>query len=168
LRRRAKSPINFLISDTFTDSLARLTGDEQKAVKTTAIDLQMDPSGAGMSFHKLDRAKDKNFWSVRVSRDIRLIIHKTTGSLLALAERLPAEATEALLELATGGKPRVAKSPAPLQPPSSWMIWRRFPDLIGDLWKFFVSRSPMESAYARMKNIGAAKCLRKVSTVPTR
>ena len=27
--------MNFLIADTFTDSLARLTGDEQKAVKTT-------------------------------------------------------------------------------------------------------------------------------------
>ena len=33
--------MNFLTPDTFTDSLARLTGDEQKAVKTTAFDLQM-------------------------------------------------------------------------------------------------------------------------------
>ena len=59
--------MEFLIADTFTDSLARLTGDEQKAVKTTAFDLQLDPSSPGMSFHKLDRAKDKNFWSVRVN-----------------------------------------------------------------------------------------------------
>lgn len=190
--------MNFLISDTFTDSLARLTGDEQKAVKTTAFDLQMNPAGNGLSFHKLDKAKDKNFWSVRVSGDIRLIVHKTPGSLLlcyvdhhdkayqwaerrklethpttgaaqlveiretvteivvpvyvqaelpvpskpllfanrsdeellgygvprewladvkqadedsllVLADRLPGEAAEALLELATGGKPRVAK-----------------------------------------------------------
>jgi len=28
----------FLVANTFTDSLARLTGDEQKAVKTTAFD----------------------------------------------------------------------------------------------------------------------------------
>src|SRR5260370_36119567 len=35
-----------------------------------------------MSFHKLDKAKDKNFWSLRVSADIRLIVHKTQGSLL--------------------------------------------------------------------------------------
>ncbi len=55
--------MNFLISDTFTDSLARLTGDEQKAAKTTAFDLQMNPAGNGLSFHKLDKAKDKNFWS---------------------------------------------------------------------------------------------------------
>ena len=73
--------MNFLISDTFTDSLTRLTGDEQKAVKTTAFDLQLNPANPGMSFHKLDKAKDKNFWSVRVSRDIRLIVHKSDASL---------------------------------------------------------------------------------------
>ena len=188
--------MEFRIADTFTDSLARLTGDEQKAVKTTAFDLQMNPVNHGMSLHKLDGAKDKKFWSVRVSADIRLIVHKTSGSLLlcyvdhhdkaydwaerrklethpktgaaqlveiretvqeifvpvyvqaelptpakprlfanrpddellgygvpaewlkdvkecdedsllVLADRLPAEAAEALLELATGGKPRV-------------------------------------------------------------
>ncbi len=194
--------MEFRIADTFTDSLARLTGDEQKAVKTTAFDLQLDPTNPGMSFHKLDRARDKNFWSVRVSRDIRLIVHRAAGSLLlcyvdhhdkayawaerrnlerhpktgaaqlveiretiqeilipmfvdapavvrpkpplfggtsdqellaygvptewlddvrrateetvlALADHLPAEAAEALLELATGGKPRI---PAPVAP----------------------------------------------------
>ncbi len=49
--------MNLLIADTFTDSLARLTAQEQKAAKTTAFDLQIDPSPPGMSFHKLDRAK---------------------------------------------------------------------------------------------------------------
>ncbi|MHB9090772.1 MAG: 3'-5' exonuclease, partial [Chloroflexota bacterium] len=195
--------MDFLIADTFTDSLARLTGEEQKAVKTTAFDLQLNPAYPGLSFHKLDKAKDKRFWSVRVDGDIRLIVHRsdtslllcyvghhdqaydwaerrklethpTTGAaqlveiretvkevvvpvyvkaeltapspapaskrpifvgisddellsygvpsewltdvkgatdhtLLALADRLPAEAAEALLELATGGKPRVAQ-----------------------------------------------------------
>ncbi len=57
----------FLIADTFTDSLSRLTGDEQKAVKTTAFALQMDSSAPGLSFHRLDKAKDKRFWSVRVN-----------------------------------------------------------------------------------------------------
>lgn len=74
--------MQFRIADTFTDSLARLTGDEQKSVKTTAFDLQMNPANPGMSFHKLDKARDKNFWSVRVSSDIRLIVHKTANSLL--------------------------------------------------------------------------------------
>lgn len=75
-------PMDFLIADTFTDSLAKLTGEEQKAVKTTAFDLQLNPANPGMSFHKLDKARDKNFWSVRVSSDIRLIVHKGAGSLM--------------------------------------------------------------------------------------
>ncbi len=191
--------MDFRIADTFTDSLARLTGDEQKAAKTTAFDLQLNPTGSGLGFHRLEKSKDKNFWSVRVSSDIRLIVHKTAGSLLLcyvnhhdkaydwaerrklethpktgaaqlveiretvkevivpvyvqtelpvrakpplfagksdeellgygvpaewlndvrqatedglllLADRLPAEAAEALLELATGGKPRAAQT----------------------------------------------------------
>ena len=201
--------MDFRIADTFTDSLARLTGDEQKAVKTTAFDLQVNPASPGMSFHKLDKARDKNFWSVRVSGDLRLIVHKTSGSLLlcyvdhhdraydwaerrklethpktgaaqlveiretvkeimvpvyvqaelpvppkapkpalfaatpeaellgygvppewladvraadedtllSLADRLPGEAAEALLELATGGKPRVAQPAVPVTNP---------------------------------------------------
>jgi mRNA-degrading endonuclease RelE of RelBE toxin-antitoxin system len=208
--------MKLLIADTFTDSLARLTTDEQKAVKTTAFDLQLDPASPGMKFHKLDRAKDKNFWSVRVSGDIRLIAHKTQGSLLlcyvdhhdrayewaarrklethpstgaaqlveiretvqevvvpvyveprrskspqppilfhditdeqllgyglpaewlidvrsateetllALADRLPAEAAEALLELATGGKPRVPKPVGKVTPFEHPDAQRRF------------------------------------------
>ena len=74
--------MQFRISDTFTDSLAKLTGDEQKAVKTAAFDLQMNPAHPGLKLHQLDRAKDKDFWSVRVSRDIRLIVHRTASSFL--------------------------------------------------------------------------------------
>jgi mRNA-degrading endonuclease RelE of RelBE toxin-antitoxin system len=74
--------MEFRIADTFTDSLARLTGEEQKAVKTTAFDLQMNPASPGLSFHRLEKAKDKNFWSVRVSGDIRLIVHRSDTSLL--------------------------------------------------------------------------------------
>ena len=48
--------IEFRIADTFTESLARLTGDEQKLVKTTAFDLQVNPAHPSMSLHKLDKA----------------------------------------------------------------------------------------------------------------
>ena len=74
--------MEFRIADTFTDSLARLTGDEQKAVKTTAFDLQMNPVNPGMQLHKLEQAKDPHFWSARVNQDIRLIVHKTAASFL--------------------------------------------------------------------------------------
>src|SRR2546426_8882875 len=39
--------MEFRIADTFTDSLARLSSEEQKAAKTTAFDLQMNPSQPG-------------------------------------------------------------------------------------------------------------------------
>ncbi len=74
--------MEFRIADTFTDSLKKLDTESQKATKTTAFDLQMNLSGTGLSFHKIERAKDKNFWSVRVNDDIRLIVHKTASSLL--------------------------------------------------------------------------------------
>ena len=74
--------MEFRIADTFTDSLARLTGDEQKTVKTTAFDLQLNPASPGMSFHRIEKVRDKNFWSVRVGSNIRLIVHKSDASLL--------------------------------------------------------------------------------------
>jgi len=57
----------------FTGSLAGLTGEGQKLDKTIAFDLQMNPESPGHSFHKLDRTKDKHFWSVRVGSELRII-----------------------------------------------------------------------------------------------
>ena len=74
--------MEFRIADTFTESLAKLTGEEQKAAKTTAFDLQLDPAQPGMKFHRVDGARDRNFWSVRVSRGVRMIVHKTASNFL--------------------------------------------------------------------------------------
>jgi superfamily I DNA/RNA helicase/mRNA-degrading endonuclease RelE of RelBE toxin-antitoxin system len=74
--------MQFWIADSFTDSLARLTNTEQKAVKTTAFDLQTNPAAPGLKFHKLDRARDRNFWSVRVNADLRIIVHRSASGLL--------------------------------------------------------------------------------------
>src|SRR5437763_13873645 len=74
--------MRFLLADSFTGALARLPAPEAKAVKTTVVELQIDPNGKGLSFHRIDKSKDPNFWSVRVSRDLRLIVHKTAESLL--------------------------------------------------------------------------------------
>src|SRR6266478_5810486 len=74
--------MEFRIADTFTASLARLTGAEQRAVKTTAFDLQLNSSSPGLRFHRLDRPRDPNFWSVRVNDEIRLIVHRTPTSML--------------------------------------------------------------------------------------
>jgi mRNA-degrading endonuclease RelE of RelBE toxin-antitoxin system len=74
--------MEFRIADTFTDSLGKLTGDEQKAVKTAAFDLQLNPAHPSLQFHKLDKPKDRRFWSIRVNSDVRLIVHRTESSLL--------------------------------------------------------------------------------------
>jgi hypothetical protein len=74
--------MNLCIADTFTTALAKLTGVEQKAAKTTAFDLQMDPSAPGLQFHRIDKSKDPNFWSIRVNLDLRIIVHKTPSSIL--------------------------------------------------------------------------------------
>jgi hypothetical protein len=74
--------MNFLIADTFTASFNRLGGQDQKAVKASVFDLQMDPTGNGLQLHRIDKSKDPNFWSARVNRDVRLVVHKTGESML--------------------------------------------------------------------------------------
>jgi superfamily I DNA/RNA helicase/mRNA-degrading endonuclease RelE of RelBE toxin-antitoxin system len=73
--------MQFVIAKTFADSLCRLTGEEQKAVKVTIMDLQLNPATPGNKLHKLDKARDKRFWSARVSSDIRLILHRTDSQM---------------------------------------------------------------------------------------
>jgi mRNA-degrading endonuclease RelE of RelBE toxin-antitoxin system len=129
----------FLIADTFTDSLTHLQADEQKAVKTTAFDLQTNPAHPSLKFHRLDKAKDKNFWSVRAGRDIRLIVHKTDSTLALVyadhhdkayawaerrkLERHPTTGAAQLVEIRETVQdivvPRYveAEAPAPVQPP---------------------------------------------------
>jgi hypothetical protein len=72
----------FRIAATFTSALARLAAAEQKAAKTTAFDLQLDPAAPGLHFHRIERSRDPHFWSVRVSGDVRIIVHKTEASFL--------------------------------------------------------------------------------------
>lgn len=74
--------MQFRIADTFTKALAKLTAQEQSAAKITVFDMQQDPSSPGLKFHRIDKSKDPNFWSVRSNRDIRVIVHKTSSSFL--------------------------------------------------------------------------------------
>jgi mRNA-degrading endonuclease RelE of RelBE toxin-antitoxin system len=131
--------MQFLIADTFTDSLTRLQADEQKAVKTTAFDLQTNPAHPSLKFHRLDKAKDKDFWSVRSGRDIRLIVHKTESALALVyvdhhdkayawaerrkLERHPKTGAAQLVEIRETVQEIVVpkyvevEAPAPVQPP---------------------------------------------------
>lgn len=62
--------MDYRIANTFTDSLARIIGEEQKAVKMTVFDLRINPAHSSMSFHKPDKTEDQNLSPVQVSRDI--------------------------------------------------------------------------------------------------
>ncbi len=74
--------MNFLIAETFTASFNRLSGLNQKTVKASVFDLQMDSTGNDLQLHRIDKSKDPHFWSARVNRDVRLIVHKTDDSVL--------------------------------------------------------------------------------------
>ena len=74
--------MNFRMASTFTASLRKLAHQEQKAVKTTAFDLQMDPAHPGLQFHRVDRSQDPDFWTLRVNRDIRIVVHKRGADFL--------------------------------------------------------------------------------------
>jgi mRNA-degrading endonuclease RelE of RelBE toxin-antitoxin system len=69
--------MNFVIADTFQKSLANLDAQAQGLVKQKAFDFQSNPANPGFQFHRLSDAKDKNFWSIRVNADLRIIVHKT-------------------------------------------------------------------------------------------
>ncbi len=74
--------MNFLLADTFQSSLDRLTGEERKAAKLAAFELQINPANPGLQCHRLDNIRDKNFWSARASRDIRLVFHRVESSVM--------------------------------------------------------------------------------------
>jgi len=74
--------MQFRIADSFTKALGKLNAQEQSAAKITVFDLQQNPSAPGLQFHRIDKSKDPNFWSIRSNRDIRLIVHKTASSFL--------------------------------------------------------------------------------------
>lgn len=71
-----------LIATSFTKSLGKLAGQEQSAVKVTAFDIQQNPESTGLSLHRIDRCQDPDFWSARVNRDIRIVLHKRDGDTL--------------------------------------------------------------------------------------
>lgn len=74
--------MKFLISDSFQASLLSLDPDERKTAKLAAFELQMNPANPGLQCHRLENIKDKNFWSARASRDIRLIFHRVESSVM--------------------------------------------------------------------------------------
>ncbi|MBA3914642.1 MAG: AAA family ATPase [Acidobacteriales bacterium] len=74
--------MQFVIANTFQESLGKLQRQEQTAAKLAAMELQMNPAHPSLKMHRLDKVKDKNFWSARANDDVRLIVHRTENSCL--------------------------------------------------------------------------------------
>jgi hypothetical protein len=51
--------MQFLLADSFQTSLDKLNGEEQKAAKLAAFELQINPANPGLQCHGLDSIKDK-------------------------------------------------------------------------------------------------------------
>lgn len=127
--------MEFRIADTFTDSLNKLTNQEQKGVKTTAFDLQLNPESPSLRFHKLAKTKDSHFWSISANMDIRLIVHRTANSLLLCyvdhhddayawakkrkIERHPKTGAAQLVEVRETVKEITVRQPVPIPTPST-------------------------------------------------
>lgn len=74
--------MRFLISSSFTDSLTALDPQNQLLVKQSAFDFQLSPQNPGFQFHRITKSKEKNFWSFRVNRDIRIVVYKDEATFI--------------------------------------------------------------------------------------
>lgn len=63
-----------VLSSTFADGLTKLTQSEAGAAMQTALRYGADPTGNGLQMHRIE--KTDGFWSIRVNRDLRIILHK--------------------------------------------------------------------------------------------
>lgn len=70
--------MQFALANTFESSLIRLPNAEQSQVKSALVDLFRDPTAPGLQMHRVDKNKhDPDFWSVKVGRGPRIIVHWT-------------------------------------------------------------------------------------------
>lgn len=65
-----------LLANTLSDSLVRLDAQSQAAAKQAVFDFMENPTRPGLKKHRIDNAKDKGFWSIRVNQDVRAVVHE--------------------------------------------------------------------------------------------
>lgn len=66
-----------IIADTLPTSIAKLDSQSQALVKQAVFDFQVNPKKPGFQHHRVDKARDKGFWSIRVNQDLRIILHRS-------------------------------------------------------------------------------------------
>ena len=65
------------IAHSFIDGLAKLTTDEQTAVKAAVFDFQLRPEHPSFRYHRVHGSAEA--WSARINRDIRMIVYQHDG-----------------------------------------------------------------------------------------
>lgn len=70
------------IAETFSRSLVRLEGPERAAVKRAVFDFLLEPKTPGLHLHRLVHSEDHRFWSLRVNRDLRVIVYRGADGLV--------------------------------------------------------------------------------------
>lgn len=72
--------MNFVMSDTFAralDKLASKNKTQSNLAKQAVTEFQLNPAQPGFSLERLTNCKDPNFWSFRVTDNLRIIAHRT-------------------------------------------------------------------------------------------
>lgn len=73
------------ITNDFLKALANLTSTEQELVLDTVNLFAQNPLHPGLKLHRLDKLKNKGFWSIYVNKDIRIILYKDSSGPWILA-----------------------------------------------------------------------------------
>jgi hypothetical protein len=68
-----------IIAETFRKALSALNEAERKATFSTVMEVQLNPKSQGADLHRIEKARDANLWSVRASRDIRIVLYRKDG-----------------------------------------------------------------------------------------
>lgn len=74
--------MRIVLTNTLEKSIDKLDSQSGNLAKQAVFDLQVNPENPGFKLHRLSNARDKRFWSARVNRDIRLILHQQSDTYL--------------------------------------------------------------------------------------
>ncbi|MDX9721910.1 MAG: 3'-5' exonuclease [Myxococcota bacterium] len=66
-----------IIADSLASSLNKLDALSQALVKQNVFDFQVNPEQPSFQAHRIESARDKGFWSLRVNRDLRIVVHRS-------------------------------------------------------------------------------------------
>ncbi len=67
----------------YQKSLKKLSNQDSKNVIIKMNSIENNQKGKAIKWERIKKSRDKNFWSLRINRDIRVIVHKTNNECTA-------------------------------------------------------------------------------------